>query len=189
PLKDALDAQYATLDPVSLLRDIRAAQRTLVEIADAAPVMPPGAPPLEEFIESLKMAWRATDDVRPTAQPKSSKPRHRTVPDPLEAVTETLKAWFEADPSVTGRQLLDRLQLVHPGAYPDGLIRTVQRRLKIWRRESARALVLGDNDTVGASGGLSGEVLCWLRAPRPAGKPPAPTAVPVETAAVAAPHP
>lgn len=188
-LKDALDAQYATLDPVSLLRDIRAAQRALVEIADTAPVVPAGVPPLEAFVESLKVAWRSTEAVRPTAQPRPSKPRYRTVPDPLEEVTETLKAWFEADPGVTGRQLLDRLQLAHPGAYPDGLIRTVQRRLKIWRRESARALVLGGSETVGASGGLSGEALHWLRAPRPAGKHPAPTAVPLETATVAAPHP
>lgn len=37
--------------------------------------------------------------------------------------------------------------------------------------------------------GTPANTLRWLRAPRPAGKPPAPTAVPVETAAVAAPHP
>ncbi len=187
-VKDMLDAQHATLDPVSLLRDIRAAQRALVEIADTVPVVPVAAPSIEAFLEGLKVAWRSTEEVRPTAQPKPSKPRYRTVPDPLEAVTETLKAWFEADMGVTGRQLLDRLQVAHPGAYPDCLIRTVQRRLKIWRRESARALVLGGVDAVSASGGLSGEALRWLRAPHPAGKPPAPTGVPVEAVAVAAPE-
>ncbi len=64
------------------------------------------------------MAWRSPDEVRPTAQPKPSKPRYRTVPDPLEAVTDMLKVWFEADPGVTGRQLLDRLQVAYPDAYP-----------------------------------------------------------------------
>ena len=184
-LKDALDAQHAMLDLVILLRDIRAAQRSLIEIADTAPIPTIGAPPLEAFLESLKTAWRSTDEVRPTAQPKPSKPRYRTVPDPLEAVTDKLKAWFEADPGVTGRQLLDRLQVAHPDIYPDGLVRTVQRRLKIWRRESARALVLGGIDTFSANGGLSGEALRRLKAPHPAGKPPTPTDAPVEIVPVA----
>jgi hypothetical protein len=107
----------------------------------------------------------------------------------LEAVTDKLKAWFEADPGVTGRQLLDRLQVAHPDIYPDGLIRSVQRRLNIWRRESARALVLGGIDTFSANGRLSGEALRWLRAPHPAGKPPTPTDAPVEIVPVVAPEP
>jgi hypothetical protein len=149
------------------------------------PIATTGVPPLEAFLESLKVAWRSTDEIRPTAQPKPSKPRYRTISDPLEAVTDTLKAWFEADPSVTGSQLLDRLQVAHPDAYPDYLVRTVQRRLKIWRRERARALVLGCIDTSG-SGGLSGEALRWLTAPHLAGKSPVPTDAPMETVAVAA---
>ena len=127
-MKDALDAQHATLDPVSLLRDIRAAQQALIEIADTMSATMSDAPPLDAFLEGLKVAWRPTGEVRP-------------VPDPLEAVTATLKAWFDADPGITGRQLLDRLQVAHPGGYPDSMIRTVQRRLKAWRRERARALV------------------------------------------------
>jgi len=183
-LKDALDAQHATLDPVRLLRDIRAAQQALIEIADAVPAAPSDAPPLEAFLEGLKVAWRSTEDVRPTAQPKPSRQRYRTVPDPLEAVTDMLKAWFDADPSLTGRQLLDRLQIEHPGAYPDGLIRTVQRRLKAWRRDCAKALVMSTSDTDGATGELSDEALRWLRAPRPAGKLSGSTDAPADSAAI-----
>jgi hypothetical protein len=40
--------------------------------------------------------------------------------------------------------------LMHPGEYPDGLVRTVQRRLKIWRSALAHALVFGRD--LGASG-------------------------------------
>lgn len=156
-LKDALDAQHATLDPVSLLRDIRAAQQSLVELADTAPATSSDPPPLDAFLENLKLAWCSTIEVRPTARPKPSKPRYRTVPDPLEAVTESLKAWFNADPDVTGRQLLDRLQAAHPGGYPDSLVRTVQRRLKAWRRERAKALVLGPSAAATVVPGLSGE--------------------------------
>ncbi len=153
-VKEALDLQHATLDPVRLLRDIRAAQQALIEIADTSPATPSDAPPLEAFLESLKVAWCSTDHVRPTAQPKPSKPRYRTVPDPLEAVTDALKACFDANPGVTGRQLLDRLQIEHPGLYPDGLIRTVQRRLKVWRRDRARALVMSARAGDGAGGGF-----------------------------------
>ena len=58
-------------------------------------------------------------------------------------MTDDLRSWFEADPSLSGRQLLDRLQAEHPGEYPDGLVRTVQRRLKNWRSALAHALVFG----------------------------------------------
>jgi hypothetical protein len=90
----------------------------------------------------LRVAWKE-GEVRPTARPKPSKPRHRTVPDPLAAVTEQMKAWLDAEPGITGRALLDRLQVADPETYPDKLIRTVRRRVKVWRREHARTLVLG----------------------------------------------
>ena len=58
-------------------------------------------------------------------------------------MTDELGAWFGADPASTGRQLLERLQETYPGRYPNGLVRTVQRRLKVWRGEMAHALVFG----------------------------------------------
>jgi hypothetical protein len=39
--------------------------------------------------------------------------------------------------------LLARLQVEYPGTYGDGLLRTLQRRLKIWRREIAHTMVFG----------------------------------------------
>jgi len=58
-------------------------------------------------------------------------------------VTTQLYEWFKAEPWRTGRELLMRLQAEHPGAYPEGLLRTVQRRLKIWRSELAHVMVFG----------------------------------------------
>jgi len=52
-----------------------------------------------------------------------------------------LRQWFDAEPERTGRELFERLQAEHPGVYPDGQLRTLQRRLKGWRREAARRLV------------------------------------------------
>jgi hypothetical protein len=54
-----------------------------------------------------------------------------------------LHAWFTAEPWRTSRQLLERLQAEQPGIYPDGLLRTLQRRLKIWRSEIAHTMVFG----------------------------------------------
>jgi hypothetical protein len=78
------------------------------------------------------------------------------VPDPLAAVTEQMKAWFDAEPGITGRELLDRLQATDPETCPDKLIRTVQRRVKVWRREHARTLVLGPAAAT-AAGHAAGE--------------------------------
>jgi hypothetical protein len=38
---------------------------------------------------------------------------------------------------------LERLQAQCPGIYPDGQLRTLQRRLKEWRREAAHRMVCG----------------------------------------------
>ena len=135
---------HATLDPIALLREMRSAQQQLVEIADRTIEMPAAIadPPIEAFLEGLRTAWKE-GDVRPTARPKAKQKRGRRRPDPLAAVTEQLREWFEAEPWRTGRELLERLQAAHPDTYPDGLLRTLQRRLKIWRSEKAHMMVFG----------------------------------------------
>lgn len=98
--------------------------------------------PLDSFVAGLRTAWQG-GEIRPTSQPKLKAKRGRRRLDPLVAVTNDLHSWFDADPSLSGRQLLDRLQAEYPGEYPDGLVRTVQRRLKIWRSAMAHELVFG----------------------------------------------
>ena len=51
--------------------------------------------------------------------------------------------WFQAEPWRTSRELFERLQAEQPGVYPDGQLRTLQRRLKGWRRDVAYTLVFG----------------------------------------------
>jgi len=65
------------------------------------------------------------------AKPKPKRTQRR--PDPLASVTIELRGWFEAELWHTARELLERLQVQYPGAYPDGQLRTLQRRLKEWR--------------------------------------------------------
>jgi len=139
--RSRLEALCDTLDPVRLLRDIRVAQGRLVAMANAPHVDSEPAS-LEAFLSSLKTAWRG-GEVRPTAKRRVAPKRGRRRPDPLVTVTERLKAWFDAEPWRTGRELLDQLQLEYPGQFPDSLLRTVQRRLKIWRAEHAHRMVFG----------------------------------------------
>jgi len=118
-------------------------QQRLVEIADTrGVVMADNTPQLDVFLSGLRTAWKM-GEVRPTAQPKPQPKRGRRRPDPLATVTAELRAWFEEEPWRVGRELLDRLQVEHPGVYADGVLRTIQRRLKIWRAERAHEMVFG----------------------------------------------
>jgi hypothetical protein len=54
-----------------------------------------------------------------------------------------VREWFEAEPWRTSRELFERLREERPGVFPDGQLRTLQRRLKKWRSEQAHKLVFG----------------------------------------------
>lgn len=144
-VKRGLEQIYATLDPVRLLRDMRAAQLRLVEIADKPDRIITEnavAPPLDVFLTGLRTSWIA-GDIRPILRSKPTAKRGRRRPDPLVDVTAQLRTWFEAEPWRTARELLEKLQAKQPGDYPCGLLRTLQRRLKSWRAERAHEMVFG----------------------------------------------
>ena len=52
--------------------------------------------------------------------------------------------WLEAEPNRTPKELFDRLRREHPGMFVPGQLRTLQRRVKDWRRLEARRLILAD---------------------------------------------
>jgi hypothetical protein len=146
-IRQRITTIYATLDPVQLLHTIRGLQQELVILADR-PAGGEGSAPttaaLEQFLSGLRTAWRG-GEVRPTSRPKEKAPRGRRRPDPLVTVTALLREWFEAEPWRTSRELFERLQQEHPGRFPDGQLRTLQRRVKAWRYELAQQMVLGAN--------------------------------------------
>jgi hypothetical protein len=144
-VRHRVTAMYAALDPVRLLQTIRAIQQELVEIADrpvTAEATATTAPTIEQFLSGLRTAWQE-GEVRPTSKPKEKARRGRRRPDPFVTVTALMREWFEAEPWRTSRELFERLQAEHPGVYPDGQLRTLQRRLKEWRRELAHKMVFG----------------------------------------------
>jgi len=58
----------------------------------------------------------------------------RTRADPFEAVWESeLLGLLESRPQLSATTLLEDLQARYPGAYPDSLLRTLQRRVKEWK--------------------------------------------------------
>jgi len=62
------------------------------------------------------------------------KERWRSCPDPLVGVWESeLMPMLEQTPSLTAITLLEYLQNKYDDAYPDSLLRTLQRRVKQWR--------------------------------------------------------
>ena len=96
--------------------------------------LPPESPPNNIF----EQGQRATHCKIPKP------PRYwRTRKDPFETAWPTIQQWLEVDPDQTGRDLFERLQHQRPGVYPNGELRTLQRRLKEWRSQMARKLVFG----------------------------------------------
>ena len=71
--------------------------------------------------------------------------RHwRTRRDPFETTWSRVVEWLEAEPHRTAKELFERLQREHPGVFPTGQLRTLQRRVKDWRRLAARRLIFAD---------------------------------------------
>ncbi len=135
---------YAGVDPVALLGDIRAVQEQLANLTDAAPASHPTAmPPIEQFLSSLRIAWK---DGTPTDRAIEKPKRERRCPDPLVKATPQRREWFE-----TSSELLSNLQAENPRVYPRKVLRTLQRRLKLWRREQASALVFGSGENAAQS--------------------------------------
>ncbi len=65
----------------------------------------------------------------------------RTRRDFFETTWPRVVTWLEAEPDRIGRELFERLQSEHTGVFPDGQLRTFQRRVKEWRHAAARELV------------------------------------------------
>jgi len=67
--------------------------------------------------------------------PSSSRPAHtwRTRPDPFEGVWEEVRSLLEGHSGLEGKTLFEYLQRLYPGRFSDGQLRTLQRRVKVWR--------------------------------------------------------
>ncbi len=148
-MKERLRTVALTLDPLRLLDEIRTVQHQLAAIAAGttthAVAHQDGE--LDQFLKSLSTAWH-DGEVRATHR-TTPKPRrdYRTRKDPFEGVWPRIVGWLDSEPDRTASDLLIRLQAEEPDAFPTALLRTLQRRVKIWRRAAAMKLVFTANIT------------------------------------------
>jgi len=154
---DHLVQIYQALDPVRLLKQVARLQDALWQHGVQSPsVMAAG--PTDE-VRSLIARFNAdecmpdggvgSDNVGAVAQlptpgsmatdrkrkyrrtSRSLGPRtYRTRRDPFEDVREEVHQWYLDTPDLPAKSLLQRLQETYPGKYPDGLLRTLQRRVQ-----------------------------------------------------------
>jgi hypothetical protein len=157
--KNSLRQALCLLDPLRLLNEIRKMQQHVADLAAGAitaPV-PSNDSSLQRLLEGLSTAWRS-GEVRPTHKQPAKPPRSwRTRPDPFESVWPRVQEWLEAEPDRTAKELLHRLQLETPDTFDDAQLRTLQRRVKEWRKTCIRKLVfpgpiLAANDLVNSGG-------------------------------------
>jgi hypothetical protein len=73
--------------------------------------------------------------LRSGALPSASAPERswRTRPDPFTEVWPELAALLRTNPGLQAKTLFDYVRRLHPGHFPDGQLRTLQRRVKVWR--------------------------------------------------------
>jgi hypothetical protein len=141
-VKEKLRLQRNQIDPVKLLHRIRQSQSALAALTTTDHVIQgPGRESLEQFLSQLPRLWK-DGEVRPTHRSKPSKPHYwRTHEDAFEGVWYEVLDWLQQEPDVTAKSLLKRLQYKYPGRFVDGQLRTLQRRVKEWRKIMARELV------------------------------------------------
>jgi hypothetical protein len=139
--KEIIRAPLATLDPLDLLHGIRNGQASMAALQSGDLSHGANRASLEEFLAALPDLWRE-GEVRPTHRSAAPSPRHwRTHKDPFESVWPEILLWLQSDPEATAKSLLARLQQAYPDLFPDGQLRTLQRRIRDWRRVMARTLV------------------------------------------------
>jgi hypothetical protein len=99
---------------------------------------------LNAFIRRVRL-WREDARARGVVIGKrthrNSKSRARSRPDPFQAHWAEMLQCLDADPDQTALQLLIDFQARYPDRYHDRHLRTLQRRLKIWRREAVQRLI------------------------------------------------
>lgn len=146
-IKEKLQAQFKELDPVRLLQEIRRAQQTLSDLAAhgaCTEEVATGGTDVAAFIANLGTAWK-DGEVRPTHRKKASaKHWWKTRADPFADAWSTIEGWLILEPGVAVSDLMDRLAAMIPNLYASkAQLRTLQRRVKAWRTERAKKMVLG----------------------------------------------
>lgn len=131
--KSRLSGELDTLDPLSLLAQMRALQLRLAEFAAAyGALRDRGA---EQASVSAQVPVSAQAPTGPRANAVQKLRYWRTHTDAFEPVRATIQAWLESDPSQSTQVLFKRLRREFPRAFRETQLRTLQRRVRKWRAQ------------------------------------------------------
>jgi hypothetical protein len=149
--RQRLAATYEALDPIALRQQMETLQRAFWRHAFAAQMVgrerqeavPEGAPSsnrdvtISREIASVAAGWQEQSERRYRRLGKARVPHTwRTRKDPFEEAWAEIEQWLAEEPERTAKSLLRQLQERHPGQYGAGQLRTLQRRVKEWRKEA-----------------------------------------------------
>jgi hypothetical protein len=148
-VKEELRQLFVALDPVQLLNQIREAQRTIANLEAGSSSNQANEPSIElsQFVQSLATAWRHGEVRAPYRKRRLDAKPHtwRTRIDPFAEVWPLIQQWLNEEPNITAKDLFLRVNTQVPTPFKPSQLRTLQRRVKAWRTEIARRLVLGCN--------------------------------------------
>ncbi len=147
-LKDRLRRQFAALDPVALLKTIRDTQQELTALSDGNSQPPARASEdLRTFVDGLASAWQSAIRAPQGRRKKAAAHWWRTRVDPFTHTWPMVEEWLRAEPEVTAKTLMHRLCGLFPDVYPTGSqLRTLQRRVQLWRNEQVKRLIFAGAD-------------------------------------------
>jgi hypothetical protein len=146
-IKTKLRVQFASLDPVRLLHDMRTSQQQLATLANIVSEDQSIVSDVATFLKNLSHAWKDGEN-RPTHRGKSGTERDwKTRSDPFEDAWPLVEEWLAEDPGITAKAILARLASRIPDVYVgESQLRTLQRRVKTWRAARARDLIFASAD-------------------------------------------
>ena len=155
-IRERLDALYRQLDPVDLLRQLEKLQdafwrhakelqptRVPSEVLRATPLSdkfaPSGQAPTVGDLLQAELQLPVLEQRKKRRYRRTNKPRvphtWRTRPDPFDGVWKEVQSWLKSEPERTAKSLFLQLQQRDPARYSNGQLRTMQRRVREWRRQ------------------------------------------------------
>jgi len=148
-VKRRLREQYRTLDPVTLLAEIRAAQEELGNRVDRRGVNGaltlPAASPLPDAGNFAKALGKATEAAEPRATHRKPKRRYKKrvrMPSKLDRHLATIETWLAAEPQLTALAIVGRLAERDPETFGPKQHSIVQRLLQALRTRAAEKLLV-----------------------------------------------
>ena len=143
--KTELELQYQKLDPIALLKDIEKYQNKLWQISVNEKSQKDLKLELNEASkEEIPDDKKSHPNIRATREQPSENPldnkkkrEWRTRKDPFDILQNSLELRLELNPLITAKELLDELIKSNPETINIGHLRTLQRRISKWRKESS----------------------------------------------------